>query len=146
MENWRSRHTDVFIMQYQSRCRDFMCVYQRSERYPAFVRDTRPDIDVTHREELARHPLEQRRSPCVHTSFQTRSPGEQQQIPVIGIVIGVLMRHENVTQPGKRHTCEDELTSHAITAVHDIRYVIDNNDLSRGRCGFLWPRSTTCSE
>ena len=45
----------------------------------------------------------------------------------------MVVRHEDVAQRGQWHVRQDKLTSHAVAAVDDIRGVVPDDDLGRGR-------------
>jgi len=56
------------------------------------------------------------------------------------------VRHENVAQRGQWHIRHDELTSHAVAAVDDIRGVVPDDDLGRRRTRLPRAWATTSPE
>jgi hypothetical protein len=80
-----------------------------------------------------------------HVSTRVRRPTVQasHHVAVVGVVIRMLVRDEDVTQHRQRHASEGKLTGHTITAVDHVRGAIADDHLSRPR-GRL-PRTRTAS-
>jgi hypothetical protein len=110
-----------------------MNVNQRLQRHTVLVGDSRSNVIRVHLEEQLRHLLQRRRSPRVDARAKTGSPGEQQQVAVVRVVVRVLMRHENVAQARQRNAGKHELTRDAVTAIDDVRGVVDDDHLCRRR-------------
>ena len=62
---------------------------------------------------------------------QPGGPAEEEQRPVSGVVVGVLMRDENRAQIAERQLCERHLARHSVAAVHEVDSVADNDRLRR---------------
>src|SRR5438874_342255 len=119
---------------------------QRNKWDTALVRDPRVDVIRVHLEEKTRHLLERRWSPSVEPRAQAGRPGKQDEVAIVGVVIRMMVRNEDVPELGQGHSGEDELARHAIAAVDDIRRVIGNDYLSRGRARLPRPWSAARPE
>jgi hypothetical protein len=82
-----------------------------------------------------------RRTPAIDASFQAGSPREQQQVAVVGVVIGMLVRQQDVAQLREANACRDELARDAVAAIDNVSDVVDHDHLRRGRVGFARPRA-----
>ena len=86
--------------------------------------------------------LERRWAP---ESSRVRSPAVQannSRLPVVGVMVRVVMSDEDVPDGRERHTRQHELTRDSVAAIHNVRRIIGNDDLSRRRSGRTWPRPT----
>jgi hypothetical protein len=111
---------------------------QRDQRHAPFVRDPGADVVGVGLEEQFRHARQRRRPPGVDALAEPRGPRQEQEIPVVGVVVRMMMGDENVPDVRQRHAGENQLARHAIAAVDDIGVVAEEDHL-RGR-GALLPR------
>src|SRR6266851_3078229 len=65
-------------------------------------------------------------------SPEPTGPRKEQKIAIVRIVVGVVVRHEDVPHLGQRHAGQYELARHAVRTVDDVGHVVRNDDL-RGR-------------
>ena len=105
----------------------------------AWVVDPGGDVEIIEREELPSHARERGRTPRVHRRAETRGPRQQQQVAVIGVVVGVVVGEEDVPEGRQRHAGADELPRHTVAAVHHVRRPARQDDLGRGRVVPLGP-------
>src|SRR5262245_12666377 len=114
-------------------------VDQWHQRHPVLVDD--PDVDVSrvHFEEQPGHLLERWRSPSIDTGKPPRAPRKPNEVPVVGIVVRMMVREENVPESGHRHSSKRELARDAVAAIDDIRRVVRHDDLCGGRTTLAWP-------
>jgi hypothetical protein len=121
----------LVITQDQSSLAELMNMDQRLEWDASFVRRSRVNVVLIHIEKQPGHLRKRWRSPRVDAGAETSSPGEPDQVPIIGVVIGVVVRHEDVPERGQRDIRHHKLASHAVATVDDIRDVVPDDDLSR---------------
>ena len=77
-----------------------------------------------------RHLRERRRSPRVDPRLQLIAPREQQQVAVVGVVIGMMVRDEDVAQRAE-DAGQHHLPGDAVAAVDDVAAIADDDDLRR---------------
>ena len=99
-----------------------------------------------HLEEQSGHALERRRSPRIDRRTQAGRPREPDEIAVVGSVIGMLVRDEDVAQRCQRHTRKGHLPGDAIAAVDHIGGAIADDHLRGSGIRRSGSRPTSCSE
>ena len=93
-------------------------------------------------EEQPGHLRERWRSPSIDTRMQPGTPREPNEIPVIGIVVRMVVRQENVAECGQRHSGERELARDTVATVDDVDGIIRDDDLCGRRASLAWPGTT----
>src|SRR6476660_6128866 len=91
-------HLYIFVLHHQPALLEFMSMYEWTERRPSLVLDPRANVVAVHLEEQLRHPHERRRSPGVNPRREPRGPREPEQVAVVGVVVGMLVSDEDVSQ------------------------------------------------
>src|ERR1041385_9167638 len=91
----------------------------------AFVYNAHVDIKLLILEKLLGHLRETRWTIRVDLRGQTRDPRVIDQRSKLEIVIRVVMRDKDVAQPVERDTRSDQLLRHTVTAVDQVRNVVD---------------------
>jgi hypothetical protein len=130
-ERRRDRHH--VVLHHHAPFRELVDLDQRRQRDAPFVRAARLDVKGVHLEEEPGHPLERRGTPGVDARAQPGSPGEPDQVAVVGVVVRVVVGQEHVAQPVEGDTGQDELARDAVAAVDHVGRVVDQDDLgSRG--------------
>jgi hypothetical protein len=119
---------------------------QRSEWWPSFVGDARPDVKRVHLEEQRRHLLERWWAPRVDTRPESARPREPDQVAVVRVVIGVMVGDEDVAQLRQGHAGQDQLPGDTVAAVDDVRCVVDEDHLRRLRAGLSRSRAAARAE
>ena len=127
MIDQRRGDLDVLVLQDDAALAQLVGVDQRRERHPAFVGDARVDVGRVHLEEQARHLLERRRTPGVDRRAQPGRPRQPDQVAVVRVVVGVMVRDEDVAQRRQRHAGEHQLPSDAVAAVDDVGHAVDDD-------------------
>src|SRR6266478_4473103 len=142
----RSGHFQVLVLHDWTCLDQLVYVNERDERAPALVGDARLDVGGIHLEEEPGHLLERRRPPRVDARAQPGRPCQPDEIAVVGIVIRVVVRDENVSQVRQRNTGEHQLARDAIAAIDHVRTVVRDDDLSGRRADLSRPGATTRAE
>ena len=127
----RRRHLHIIVLHDETAGAELVRMNERRQRFAALIGDAGVDVEGVEIEEQLRHLRQRRRPPGVDTRLQSRGPRQQQQVAIVSVVIRVLVRYEDVTQAGGRHTGRHQLTRNAVSAVHDVRRAIDDDHLSR---------------
>ena len=117
-----------------------------TSRVPSVVCHPGVDVVHVHLEEQLRHLLERRWSPRVHPRRQASRPREPNQISVVGVVVRMLMRQEDMTQTGQRHTRECQLACDSVPAIDHVCDGVADDDLSGRRARGPRPRAATRAE
>jgi hypothetical protein len=63
--------------------------------------------------------------------MQPGCPRQEKKIAVICIVVRMMVSYEDMTQDGQRYPGPSELDRHAVPAINDVGYVVDENHLGR---------------
>jgi hypothetical protein len=119
-----------------------MRVDERNEWHPSLVGDAGVDVVCVHLEEQTRHLRKRRRTPRIDATPQTGRPCNQQQVAVVGVVIRMVVSEEDMAKSGQSHSGLIQLCRNSVTAINDIRHVVDQNDLRRGMPAPSRPWST----
>ncbi len=139
-------HGHVVVFQDHAGFAQFVRTDQGHEGWPAFVRDAGIDVVGVHFEEQPGHAVERGRAPGIDVVLQAGGPGEKQQVAVIGIVVGVLVGEEDVTDGGEGQAGLRVLAGDAVAAIDDIGDVVDEDDLRGGGAGGSRARSAGGAE
>ena len=94
---------------------------------PAFVIDTRVDVKLEVVKEIAGHVCEPGWAISVNAYRQAGNPRVVKEWPKFEIMVGMMMRDEDVPQPVQCNSGGYQLLRHAVTAVDEIRHVVDQN-------------------
>ena len=130
MLDQRGRHGHVRVAHHRTTDRDLMRPDEVGQGPSAFVGDPGADIDVVHLQEQLRHTLQGRRAVGVDRCRKARRPAQQQQIPIVGVVVGVVVGQKDAPKRLERHAGEHELTGDPVPTVNDVGVATDHNHLS----------------
>ena len=133
MVDERGGDLDPLIRDDDARRRYLVRLNQRRQGDPPLVGDTGLDVEGVELEVETRHLRQGRRSVRAHVTPKPAGPGEQEKVPVVGIVIRVVMGDEDVGEVSEIDSGGDELPGNAIAAVNDVSAVVDEDDLGRRR-------------
>ena len=100
---------------------------------------------LVHLEEQPRHARQRRRPPRVHRRREMVAPREQQQVAVVRVVIGVVVRDEDVAQRAE-DAGDHHLAGDAVAAVDHVAAVADDDDLRGARARLLGRRPARGAE
>jgi len=130
-------HDDLIVFHDGAAFLQLVRVHQRPERRAPFVGD--PDVDVrrAHLEEEVRHAGERRRPPRVDLGSQARRPCEQHEGAEVGVVIGMMMRDEEMADSCEVDAGEHHLPRDAVAAIDHVRGAVDDDDRRRRRAPAL---------
>ena len=78
--------------------------------------------------------------------FQPARPRQEEEVAVIGVVVGMLVSHEDVAECGQRHPGAGELDGDAVAAVNDVGHAVDDDRLRRRETVLTRPRAATRAE
>src|SRR5207253_3966404 len=84
--------------------------------------------------------------PRVDARAETCYPRQPDQVAVVGVVIRVVVRDEDMAQRRERHSGQGQLPGNAIAAIDHVRDVLADDHLRRGSPRLLWPRSSCSPE
>ena len=92
----RRGHLHALVLRHGTGLAELVHVHERHQRRPALVGDPRVDVVRVHLEVEPRHLLERRRSPRVDAGAQAAHPRLHEHVAVVEVVVGVMMRDEDV--------------------------------------------------
>jgi hypothetical protein len=145
MRHGRARDGHQVVFHDRAAPRDLVRMDERRQRRAALVAHAHGDVGRAHVEKLLRHARQRRRSPRIHRRRQPVAPREQQQVAVVGVVIRMMVRDEDVPERPE-HARDRHLTRDAVAAVDHVAAIADDDDLGwTGACG-LWCRPACRAE
>jgi hypothetical protein len=133
MIHQRRGDPDLGVLVEHAGCGDLMGPEQGSDWYPPLIAGAEFDVHRIQCQVLLGHPPEWRRTPAIDRRLEARGPGQQQEIAVVGVVVGMMMGHQHVAERSERYVGQGELPGHAVATVDHIGRVIDDDGLRR--CG-----------
>jgi hypothetical protein len=142
----RTGDLQVVVLHHGAGSCELVRVHERHERLASFVGDANVHVGRAHLEEEPRDPLDRRWSVRIDAMTHAARPREQQQVAVVGIVIGVMMRDEDIAQCAERKTGEHELPRHAVGAVDHVEISAGDDHLRGGHAADARPRSAAGAE
>jgi hypothetical protein len=92
------RHFDVVVLQHDAARAELVRPQERARVDPPFVGNADVDVATVQRKELLRHRRQRRWPPGIHRRGEPGRPGGVEQVAVFQIVIGVVVRDEDVPQ------------------------------------------------